>query len=184
MINTELSDEVTRQVKIIQQLTQDAFGDSLWLTPPESLHMTLLDWVAPLVDYHEDKDALFKKLRPRYDIVLSSILDNSSKQHITFNRLIVSPSAIAIVADDAAPHFNKIRQDFLSQVALPPDTKQPPTIVHVTIGRFVQEYDPAKAEVFTRQRISIKETLDHFRLVRESKLPMLNYTTLRSYPLY
>lgn len=184
MINTGLSNGATAQIKMIQQSAQEVFAGDLWITPAGSLHITLLDWLAPLVDYHEDKDMLFGNIRTSCDKALDDILNDVAKQSVVFNRLLVSPSAIAIVADNAAPHFNKIRQAFLSHVNLPPNTKQPPTIVHATIARFTGDFDAKKAEHFMQQNnISISETINNFRLVRETKLPMLDYAVLKTYPL-
>ncbi len=183
MINTGLSSEAAAQIKMIQQSAQEVFAGDLWPTPVESLHVTLLDWLAPLVDYHEDKDVLFENIRVSYDKALDDILNDVPKQSVVFNRLLVSPSAIIVVADNAASDFNKIRQAFLSHVNLLPGTKQPPTIVHATIARFTGNYDAEKAESFAQQNnISIPEIINGFRLVRETKLPMLDYTVLKTYP--
>lgn len=184
MVNTGLSNEAAAQIKIIQQSAREVFAGDLWLTPVESLHVTLLDWLAPLVDYHQDKDMLFGNIRAPYDEALDDILNDVTKQSIVFNRLLVSPSAIAIVADNATPHFNTIRQTFLSHINLLPGTKQPPMIVHATIARFTGNYDAKKAELFAQQNdISIPEIISSFRLVRETKLPMLDYAILKTYPL-
>lgn len=184
MVNTGLNNEATAQIKMIQRSAQEVFAGDLWITPAESLHITLLDWLAPLVDYHEDKDVLFENIKIAYDRALSDILRDIPRLAITFNRLLVSPSAIVIIADDATSHFNEIRQTFLSRINLLPGTKQPPTIVHATIARFTGDFDTKKAELFAQQNhISILEVINDFRLVRETKLPMLDYTVLKTYPL-
>ena len=184
MVNAGMSREATARIQIIQESAQEVFGNILWSTPAESLHVTLLDWLAPLTNYHKNKDALFEDIQASYDTVLDDILSDITKQPITFNRILVSPSAIVIVADSAAHVFNEIRQNFLSRIELPPGTKQPPPIVHATIARFTGDYDAKKAESFTQQNdISIPEVINSFRLVRETKLPMLDYTVLKTYPL-
>lgn len=74
MVNTVPSEENQQKVASLQQRIAKAFGDSVWVTPRETLHITLMDWIAPLIDYRKDKDELFKDIFHSYDEVLSHIL--------------------------------------------------------------------------------------------------------------
>lgn len=184
MVNTDISSETTAKIKLIQQHASDIFGNKLWITPSKSLHITLLDWLAPLVEYGEDKDTLFDTIQPTYDSTLRKVVKKYPLQYIIFDRILISPTAIILTATDAASTFNEMRSDFLSEISLLPNTKEPPTIVHTTIARFVDTYDPRHTEQFLQENtLSIGETINHFRLVRETKLPMLDYSVLETYKL-
>jgi 2'-5' RNA ligase len=185
MINTLLSESAQNQVKTLQDIFVSEFRDAIWMTPADALHITLLDWLAPLVDYSEDKDSIFERLYPQYDDVLTSILADVEPIDAIFNRMVVSSSAIAIVADEKSTAiFNDIRQKFLEKISLLPNTKQPPNIVHCTIVRFVGEIalDSVKKIAIT-QDFSFIEQINGFQLVRETVLPMLDYSVVKKYPL-
>lgn len=140
MVNTLLSESTQNKIKALQDTFVSEFPDAVWLTPADALHVTLLDWLTPLAEYKEDKDVVFEKIKSEYDSGLSDILTTIRPIDATFNSLIVSQSAIAIVADETSTQiFNDIRQRFLERIDLLPNTKQPPNIVHSTIVRFVGE---------------------------------------------
>ncbi len=185
MVNTLLSHESQLAIAEIQDSLQDRFPTILWSTPPEALHVTLLDWLAPLVDYNQSKDDLYKKLFAEYDTALNDALTNIKPIEVHFNKVLVSSSAIALVADDTNIHpFTTIRTRFLDSVVLLPDTKQPPTIVHSTIARFIGTAALDEVRMFAETlHVSVHETIKGFQLVRETELPMLAYTAIKKYPL-
>jgi hypothetical protein len=134
MINTAL-DEVNQQpVRILQNQLVTAFGPVVWPQPVESLHITLMDWLAPLVDYGRDKDELYQQLLPDYDAVLTQLLSGAGPIAVRFHTVKVSPSAIFVVGEDGG-QFSAIRKEFISKITLLPNTKQPPEIIHFTIQR-------------------------------------------------
>lgn len=186
MVNTSLSSQAQEEVRRIQDALKSEFGDAIWPAPLESLHITLMDWLAPLVDYLDDKDILFESIFSRYDQKLSRILTEVPPLNLTFDQMVVGSAAIAIVASgDDARYFNKIRQEFLSEINLLPNTKQPPTIVHSTIIRFVGEIPKSDVEEFIKSyAFSFNETIDSFQLVRETTVPMQEFTQVKKYPLF
>lgn len=186
MVNTLLSESTQNKIKALQDTFVSEFPDAVWLTPADALHITLLDWLAPLVEYKEDKGIVFEKIKLEYDAELSDILTTVRPIDVTFNSLIVSPSAIAIVADEKSTQiFNDIRQRFLEKIDLLPNTKQPPSIVHSTIVRFVGEIALNNIKDFSETLdFSFIEQIDEFQLVRETTLPMLDYSVIKKYPLY
>ena len=185
MINTLLSESARNEIKSLQDTFVSEFKDSIWITPEDALHITLLDWLAPLVDYGDDKDQVFKKISSEYSTTLTSILETIEPIDLTFNKMIVSSSAIAIIADDKGTEiFNNIRQRFLEKIDLLPNTKQPPSIVHSTIARFVGEIALDNVKQFaTTLDVSVAEQVNSFQLVRETTLPMLNYSVIKEYLL-
>jgi len=184
-VNTMLDDSARAKVRLIQQHFRTALGESLWLTPLETLHVTLLDWLAPFADYGPDKDVLFKQVFPEYNALLESICMQTAPLQVMFNDFIVSPSAVAIVArGDCADRINAIRQRFVSQVELLPGTKQPPNILHSTIIRFTGAIPvQTVVDVANKCPISIDTVIDGFQLVRESTVPMQTYEVQKTYAL-
>ncbi len=185
MVNTLLSEPSRNEIKQLQDTFVAEFGYPVWATPVDSLHITLLDWLAPLVDYSGSKDRIFREIKPKYDKALGEILSNVDPISLTFGKIIVSQSAIVIVADKKSTQaFNDIRQKFLSKIDLLPNTKQPPNIVHSTIIRFVDEIPMKKAmSIANSLNCSFIEQVSSFQLVREARLPMLEYSVIKLYHL-
>lgn len=186
MVNTLVGESTQNEIKSLQDTFVSEFQDAVWATPTDALHITLLDWLAPLVDYKDDKDRVFQKINLEYDEVLRSILGTIKPIDVTFNKVAVSSSAIAIIADEKSIQvFNNIRARFLEKVDLLPNTKQPPNIVHSTIVRFVSEISLVKVKkVADTLDFSFVEHVNGFQLVRETTLPMLEYSVIKEYPLY
>jgi 2'-5' RNA ligase len=185
MLNTLLSESARSEVNTLQDAFSSELHNAVWRTPRESLHITLMDWLAPLVEYYDDKDRVFKNIYHEYNDVLTNILSEIAPMYITFNSMIVSRSAVAIVADENSTIlFNDIRQKFLGKINLLPNTKLPPTIVHSTIIRFVDEIALDHVEKIANSLdFSFTEKVDGFQLVRETTVPMLGYSVIKQYPL-
>lgn len=185
MVNTLVGETAANEIKKIQAAFESEFGNNIWATPSDALHVTLLDWLAPLADYGNDKDRLFEEIFPKYDKALSEILDKVNPVDLNFSRLVVSSSAVAIVADEECTKIlNDVRQKFLDKIELLPSTKQPPNIVHSTIIRFVGEAAVASVKNFASTLdFSFNNTISEFQLVRETSLPMLKYSAVKKYPL-
>jgi hypothetical protein len=185
MVNAAVSEKVHYDIYQLQHAFASAFPNAVWATPANALHVTLMDWLAPLVDYGQDKDALFERNFPAYDAVLHESLRRVTPIDVVFSRLVVSESAVVLVADEKCNStFNDIRQKFLSQTELLKGTKLPADIAHSTIIRFVGEIPLEEVQkVADSLQFSISQTIDEFRVVRETELPMLNYSVIKSYPL-
>jgi hypothetical protein len=183
MINAELDDNNKTVIGTIQKKIVDEFGGAIWPAPRNSLHITLLDWLAPLVDYGADKDELFQNIRERYDEVLSASLARTATITVTFNTINVGRSAIFISGQDNG-EFARIRQEFVDGVTLLPGTKLPPTIIHSTICRFNEEIEmPPIENLVDKLSIDLAQQISRFRLVRETVDPMLEFEMIKEYPL-
>lgn len=183
MINTVPSEANCQKVATFQQRLAAHFSDTLWLTPPETLHITLMDWIAPLVDYGTDKEALFKELFPGYDRVFTKLLQQQAPITVHFDTVKVTPGAIILIGHDDGS-FKRIRDGFLQQIELLPNTKQPPTIIHSTIARYKTEQNMQPIIDFVAtQRLAFDHIVAHFRLAQEQIVPMLDYNLLKEYPL-
>lgn len=183
MLNSPLSIENQKAIRELQQRFEATFGDVIWSLPVESLHITLMDWVAPLVDYERDKDEIFREIFPEYDSVLEGILADFVEIPITFSEVHVSSGGVYLTARDEG-QFKAIRDEFLEKIALIPGTKQPPSIIHTTVARFNKAVDLKPIQhMVERESVSFSQRIDRFILVRETKIPMLEREIIKSYPL-
>lgn len=183
LVNCEVSDETKNQVQKLQKDLISKFGDSIWCQPLVTLHVTLLDWLAPLVDYKKDKQKLFNEIFNEYDQNMNDLLRNVGPISINFNQVKVSPNAVFAVGDDSGT-FNEIRQHFLKNTRLIDGTKQPPSIVHFSIARFVSELSISEVESLLNDfQIDTQTTVTNFRLIKETVLPMQKFEIIKNYSL-
>jgi 2'-5' RNA ligase len=184
VVNTGLDEQATARVEHLQDTLAARLVDAVWLAPPEALHITLLDLLAPLVDYGRDKDELFKELRSGYDRALRTAMEGVSKIPVHFGAAQVSESAVYFVGQDHG-EFATIRERFLQSADLLPGTKQPPQIVHFTAARFRRTMPLSLVEDVVREAdTSFDAQVTGFRLVRETRCPMLEYEPVTSYNLF
>jgi hypothetical protein len=72
----------------------------------------------------------------------------------------------------------------MDMIDLVTGTKRPPSIIHATIARFVDEIDLGVVEDFaSSQSINFTQHVESFRLVNEKKIPMLDYDIVKEYGL-
>lgn len=181
MVNAIFDNDAKGQIEVIQNKLADEFGSSIWLAPIDSLHITLLDWIAPLVDYGEDKSQLFQTHFTEYDSALQTALHEIRPLPLLFDTIKATPGAIIITASDETK-FNEIRQDFLDRATLLDGTKQPPTIVHSTIARYKKEIPLEPIVRFIESlNVEFSYEVDRFRLVRENIAPQLQHELLKEY---
>lgn len=184
VMNTVFSEENSATVmELIDKISQ-AFGDSVHCMTAESLHITLLDWIAPLVDYAgKDKHELFKAIYHEYDTAVGDILSGEKQFTVTFDTIHVAPTTIFISGHDNG-EFERIRSKYLDAVQLLPDTKRPPAIIHSSLARFKKELDLAEVEsVIKQQSIGFEQSIENFQLVHTFKEPMLEFEILKTYNL-
>lgn len=183
MLNAGLNSENQQIIANINAEIKNKFGHIILEQPGSALHITLMDWVAPLVQYEETWDALFERMFPVYDENLSELTSKIGAFTVVFDTIEVSPAAIFIQGHDNG-EFDSIRNGFTDKIALLPGTKQPPKIIHCTIARFDAKVDIAPIEEFVNTlSLNFMQPIESFRLVHETEMPMLSYEVLKSYPL-
>lgn len=184
MVNTEFSDENAAILGQLIKEIQATFQDAVFCMPKTALHITLLDWIAPLVNYSgQDKDKLFDQIQLNYDKAMMEILASIRPIKIYLDELKVSPSTIFITGRDSG-EFQKIREQFIEKVELLPETKLPPQIIHSSLARFTKPIDLGSVESFLANKtLNITQTVTDFRLVRSVKEPMLKFEVLKHYEL-
>ncbi len=177
-LNAGLGLEGTKQIGMLQQLLAQQFGDVLWLVPPDDLHITLMDWLVD-AEYGRDK----RQLRPAYEAALLEVLRGMGPIEVRFDTIASYPAAIIVRGQDDG-QFQRIRQGFLDRVQLLPGTKPPPDIIHFTLARFAKTHELKPIEdLAARQTIALIEPVSSFRLIRERKIPMVEYNIIKEYPL-
>jgi hypothetical protein len=183
IINAGLSDRLADEVHRIQASLAENFPEAIWPAPRESLHITLMDWLAPLVDYRQDKDKLFQSIESEYVSVLENILRSQKPINVIFDTIEVHPAAIIIKGRDDGS-YQRIRKQFLDRVDLLPNTKPPGQIVHSTICKFLQPIDVGEIKSFVESMdLAVPEEISEFRLARESQIFMQRYEVLRRFIL-
>lgn len=184
MVNTEFSEvNKAKLLEVIQEIDL-GYQSDIFCTPPDSLHITLLDWVAPLVDYDgQDKDRLYESVFEVYDQAMSEVTSSSGPIEVKFDEIRVSPSTIFITGRDDGS-FQRIRSQFLKKVELLPGTKLPPDIIHSSLARFTAAIDLGEVSSFIASRtIDFTEVASGFRLVRSSIEPLIDYRVIKRYEL-
>lgn len=176
-----------KNIARLQQITaaiQQEYRNKVFVAPPHSLHITLLDWIAPLVDYDgADKTTLFNSIKDDYDKNISRILADILPISIRFTELKVSPSTIFLVGHDNG-QFQTIRQQFVESIELLPNTKLPPTIIHSSLARFKDTLPlPNVEHLITNLTVDFTQQIDSFRLIHTTKEPMLEFEVIKTYHL-
>jgi hypothetical protein len=183
MLNSPLSPKNQLIIRDLQEKLENTFGDIIWSLPAKSLHITLMDWVAPLVDYDQDKDRLFREIFDKYDQTFRETTQGVHLIRVTFSEVHVSSGGIYITGTDEG-QFDYIRNNFLEKIELLPGTKRPPSIIHTTIARFTSATNLKPIQEFIGgELIQFEQLIDEFVLVRETKIPMLKHEIIETYPL-
>lgn len=183
VVNTQMGEDIRQQVVGVQTGLHDEFGDRVWSQPPETLHVTLMDWLAPLESYPQDKQQLFVSLYKGYNEVFDAVLVDQPPILVSFGELCVSATAVCLRGEDDGS-FNFLRQRFLSVVDLKTGTKPPPDIVHCPIARFTAGLALEQVEAAVASHsVEGEMVVDEFDLVRETVVPMLKSEQIKSYLL-
>lgn len=183
VLSSGLSKENQKLIAGLQKGFVNKFGLAIHPSPPQSLHITLLDWLAPLLDYGQDKDVLFKQIFSRYDEAMTEAIKNIAPIKVHFNIAGAYPPAIIVRGKDDG-QYQSIRQRFLNKVELLPNTKLPPKIIHSTFARYVQEIDLALVRQFAaKQPISFTQLVDSFSLIRTADGALNQRKIIKTYQL-
>lgn len=184
VMNAEFSDDNAKILMELIDLIKVMFSDAVFCPPRSALHITLLDWIAPLIDYDgQDKDALFADIKPSYDKAMSEILATINPITVRFDTVKVSPSTIYVVGHDNG-EFQQIRKQFVDKVDLLPNTKLPPQIIHSSIARFTRPIELSLVDTFiANQQLDITQVISNFRLIHTTREPNLEFNTLKRYEL-
>jgi hypothetical protein len=183
IVNSALSDDAAVAIGNMQNRLNKSFPDVIWNVPRYALHITLMDWLAPLVDYGQNKDTLFDTYGNKYDETLTDILRDQPPIDVSFDALEAHPGAVILRGHDNGAYQN-IRDQFARKTELLPGTKPAPSIIHTTICKFLGEIELADVKaILADSPISNQEKVSEFRLTRETQVFMLNFAVLKRYEL-
>jgi hypothetical protein len=181
--NAALSTAGRQQIARLQQKLIRTFPDAFWAAPPESLHITLLDLLTPVTTYDDDPDILYKELKDDYTQALITALQDQTAITVSFDQVKLFPAALIVEGHDNGS-FKRLRDNFIKQVTLLPGTKLPPTIIHSTIGKFLKSLPlDVVSAALSGEQLVFKEVIREFRLVRETRVFMLEHQILEQFPL-
>jgi len=127
--------ESIQRIVAIQNKLKSLLGNAIWLTPPNTLHSTLMEITCKAEYTGLTRKEHFMHWYERYNDKARETIAQFPPIDAHFNELYVSPEAIILQAADPAP-FNNIRESLLKNTVLPEQTKTPPTIAHCTIARY------------------------------------------------
>lgn len=185
VINAAFSKENTNTITAWLRGLQKVAIEGIYTMKSEGLHITVLDWVSPLFDYEgADKRRLYDGLYPSYNATFRRITDSIKPFDVHFTEPRITPGAIILVGQDGG-QFQSLRQELLNNVGLPKGGKQPPTIVHSSLARFVApETDLAPLEEYARNNpLDLTQHIDEFRLVETRREPMQDFSIVDTYSL-
>lgn len=183
MINAVFDKQSQEKILDLQSELSLNFEDIIWNAPIDSLHITLMDWLAPLVDYGENKKTIFDNIFNDYDDVFTKTIKDIKPITVNFKEVRVFQKAITVIGKDSG-EIESIRGKFLAEIDLIVGTKPPPNIIHSTISRYRKEASLGPIdELVSRHSINLMLTIDHFRLVKEEVVPLLQYEILKKYSL-
>ncbi len=185
VINAAFSSENAALIsKWLEGLHRQA-PEGLYTMHHEGLHITVLDWVAPLFDYAgTDKRDLYTDLRETYEPAFRSITSSMEAFDVRFDELRVTPGAIILLGHDNG-QFQSLRDRFMDIVELPEGGKQPPNIIHSSLARFIApEIELSQVEEYAAEHpLIFTQKISNFRLVETRREPMQNFTVLDTFEL-
>ncbi len=185
VINAAFSDENTKKIMSWLEGLNALVAEGIYTMKPEALHITVLDWVAPLFDYGgADKRALFAKVQPSYDAAFRQFTRAMSPFEVHFSEIRVTSGTIILVGQDDG-QFQTLRDEFTQKVTLPEGGKQPPNIIHSSLARFIEpaiDETPIQ-EYASSHPLDFSQHISAFRLVETRREPMQDFSVLDSYQL-
>lgn len=185
VINAAFSDENARMISDWLEGLRRQVPEGIHCMESEGLHITVMDWVAPLFDYAgADKRALYESLFDSYDTTFAHITGSMQPFTVNFNEIRVTPGTVILVGQDEG-QFQSLRAQFMDSVRLPEGGKQPPNIIHSSLLRFVgSAIELAPVEAYAAANpLQLIQPVNVFRLVETRREPMQDFSVLKEYRL-
>lgn len=186
VINAGFSDDNSAQITSWLAGLKAAAPEGIYTMNPKGLHITVLDWVAPLFEYDGiDKRGLYNKLRSTYEPAFRQITGTMAPFEVNFDEVQVRPETIILVGRDGG-QFEYLRKRFLQSVSLPAGGKLPPNIIHSSLARFVPpaiDLAPVKQYVSLTPLVFTQQVAE-FRLIEARDGTMQDFDILDTYPFH
>lgn len=171
-----------QKIVLIQKQLKSLLGDAIWLTPPNALHITLMEIICDTEYRGVSRQEHFMGWYKQYNAAVRETIARFKPIVATFNELHASQAAIIIKITDPTP-FNTIREELLASTVLPAQTKMPPDIAHCTIARYSREVD---LDIVRERTSALSANFDisigEFKLMKDLG-PDFHPTDLQTYSL-
>jgi hypothetical protein len=174
-------DATLEKIVSIQRQLKSLLGDVIWLTPPQALHMTLMEIICDTEYTGLSRKEHFQHWYEKYNDRARETLAQFLPVHLGFNELLASRGAIIIKTADSTS-FNHIRDELLKSTVLPAQTKIPPDITHCSLGRYNEAVDLEMVQEKVRAiTVDLEEVVREFKLMKDLG-PDFHPTQLETYP--
>ncbi len=174
--------ELAERIVTAQTRLQSLLGETIWLTPPNALHSTLMEIICNTVYTELSRQEHFDRWYERYSDVARETIARFRPIDVYFDQLLASRGAIIIKAANPQP-FNEIRAALLASMVLPAETKRPPDIIHCSIARYSEEADLDEVvEKVKDLKFDFQERITGFELMKDLG-PPFNPGAIETYKL-
>lgn len=134
-----LSKESRAVIYELQDAIQARFPDnSFWFPRGEQLHITFAHIITPNVAYPDEPIQLWEQIGNQAVTALRQITPQPLAVDISFDAIQASPQAISLKGHDDGT-YQRLRDRFVENFALPEASRRPPAIIHTTIARFYDQ---------------------------------------------
>lgn len=158
---------VAQSVIAIQIQLEALLGDAIWLTPPNALHMTLMEIICDTQYTGMSRGEHFLQWYEQYNHAARETIAQFGPFDVTLSELHASKGAIILKAAASEP-FNAVRAKLLENTVLPAETKTPPDITHCSIARYNQAIDLDSVRERTRDiAVNLTIHVTEFKLMKD-----------------
>ena len=174
-----VSKQKSKNIQELQKQLRGLLNHSIWLMPPENLHITICEIVEP--KYTPNKDELMKNL-DTYSKSLDQIL-NAPSFNVNFNQIEASQNAIILKAIDN-DEMENLRNNIVENLPLPKETKLPPKIIHISIARFKEELSVNEINLKLKDiKPNFIENIKELQLLNNTAPHLNSYSIHKKYEL-
>jgi hypothetical protein len=183
-IVARFSKALLEQLALVQEQLRNVLGDTIWLTPRNALHSTLMEIICDREYEDLSRERHFLNWFKQYDQKASEIIASIKPFDIRFTDLEISQRAIIVKASNSKK-FNITRASLLSNIDLPRGTKQPPDITHCTLARFNEVLNVESVIGQTKTiAVDFTERVNNFKLLKDLGPPSFDPKTIQTYQLH
>ena len=176
-LNALISPRNRLVIKSIQDRFQELLGDSIWIAPAETLHIT----VGEVLTNTSDIDRIFQERHSDYDAHLIEVMNDLPAPHIVFDTLKTGSSTLYLTGRDQGTLMS-LRSQIEDRVKRLDGTANPPNVIHTSIARYTIALDREQIEKFIATLpVLFEQTLSDLQLIRQTVAPLIEYEVIKRY---
>jgi hypothetical protein len=182
-VQIELNSDTRASLEQTQQNLKLA-ESNLLVCPRETLHVSVAWLLAVHANYAVTKNSLWERHAGEWTSELQRIAADSGVFRITYERIVVTDSAVIALARPTGP-VNRIRRMIGERLSLPPETRNRADLVHTTLFRYsgpLSDPEQFLASVEAESPHATSE-VDELVISRELVYPSLETVVLERLPL-